>query len=252
MRTTNHLKFAFYCGACNEGFHSREEREEHKDAAHRTYYADLNQALSVPTEKRVAPRVRVSDAAPSRVHTGASERTTRQAPGSGGAGPSEKQQAFIAKLRQERGIDDTEMPRTKKSASALIDNLLAMPKAERTRSSHQGERKATVNLPDVPAGYYAIDTKPGATNTVGFYRVDRPTKGKWEGYTFVKRIIGGHPEERVPFRQSADILQRIIDAGVEQAGLRYGQEIGRCCACNRELTNDESRALGIGPECAKK
>jgi hypothetical protein len=32
----------------------------------------------------------------------------------------------------------------------------------------------------------------------------------------------------------------------------YGHLTGHCCICNRELTNPESVARGIGPICADK
>jgi hypothetical protein len=167
-------------------------------------------------------------------------------------GPTEKQLAFIARLRAERDEDDTALPSTKKAASDEINRLMALPKPSKKKLEAQPASKPKEKLPDVPAGYYAIDNTDSATNSIGFYRVDRPTKGKWEGFTFVKRVVGGRVDERVPRGQTADILQRIIKAGIDQAGFRYGQEIGQCCACNHTLTNDESRAKGIGPECANK
>ena len=37
-----------------------------------------------------------------------------------------------------------------------------------------------------------------------------------------------------------------------QAAMKYGKLSGRCCSCGRELTNDGSIELGIGPICAEK
>ena len=37
-----------------------------------------------------------------------------------------------------------------------------------------------------------------------------------------------------------------------EAGVAYAKESGNCFRCNRKLTNPESIASGIGPECAKK
>ena len=49
-------------------------------------------------------------------------------------------------------------------------------------------------------------------------------------------------------RQARDmILQDIAKHGVEESMLLYGMLIGKCGHCGRTLTNDESRALGIGP-----
>ena len=49
-----------------------------------------------------------------------------------------------------------------------------------------------------------------------------------------------------------NILARIAAVGAEAASARYGHEIGECGICGRQLTNDESRARGIGPVCAAK
>lgn len=103
----------------------------------------------------------------------------------------------------------------------------------------------------VPAGRYAIDTRLGAINETAFYRVDRPTEGRWAGRVFVKLITGGD-EHRLSWRDTTIVLQRIADAGAQGASLRYGQEIGECGVCGRQLTNDESRAAGIGPVCRDK
>jgi hypothetical protein len=34
-------------------------------------------------------------------------------------------------------------------------------------------------------------------------------------------------------------------------GLKYAQELGRCCICGKTLTDERSRHYGIGPECEK-
>ena len=108
-------------------------------------------------------------------------------------------------------------------------------------------RPARPSLPDVPAGLYAI-VDPTGRNDLRFYRVDRPTEGRWAGYTFLKAVVGGHPDERVAREAVAGILAAI--AADPEAGPRYGREIGRCYRCNRHLTDEVSRAAGIGPDCA--
>lgn len=152
-----------------------------------------------------------------------------------------KQKNFIAKLVAERGgqmpvdIDTYSV----KTASAYITALLAK----------KPEGKATApkaKLPEVPEGHYAVESLTGH-NDLDFFRVDRPTEGKWAGYTFVKRVIGGRPDSRVPRSQIAAVLTAI--AADPEANVRYGREIGRCYRCNRHLTDETSRSLGIGPDC---
>jgi len=106
-------------------------------------------------------------------------------------------------------------------------------------------------LPDVPAGHYAIPAFTG-DNDLGFFRVKRPVAGKWAGRTFVNQVVGGHPDAPVRRTQARAVLEAIVAAGIAEAGLRYGTELGQCCRCNRHLTDETSRTLGIGPECRKE
>jgi Family of unknown function (DUF6011) len=48
------------------------------------------------------------------------------------------------------------------------------------------------------------------------------------------------------------MLAKIVMDGAEQASKRYGRELGNCGRCGRTLTDDASRAAGIGPVCASK
>lgn len=121
-------------------------------------------------------------------------------------------------------------------------------RAEVRRAARQATAP-TEPLPEVREGHYAVASVTG-NNDLDFFRVDRPTEGRWAGRTFVKRVIGGHPEYAVRGEDARRVLERI--AADPEAGQRYGQEIGRCCACNRRLTDEASRAAGIGPDCASR
>ena len=103
----------------------------------------------------------------------------------------------------------------------------------------------------VPAGRYAVATEDGATNALAFYKVDRPTEGRWAGYVFVKLMLSDE-EQRMSRAAGDAILRKIAAVGAEAASAAYGQHIGECGVCGRTLTNDESRAYGIGPDCRKK
>lgn len=102
-----------------------------------------------------------------------------------------------------------------------------------------------------PPGVMRSTLSTGAVNELAFYKVDRPTEGRWAGYVFVKHIVGDD-EQRVSRAASASVLAKIVAAGPEAASARYGHEIGECGICGRQLTNDESRARGIGPICVQK
>lgn len=136
----------------------------------------------------------------------------------------------------------------KSTASALIDWLKEQPK----KSSPNGyDVTASAAYPDVPAGHYAITSLTG-NNDLDFFRVDRPKDGRYGGRTFVKRVIGGHPDVPVRGMDARRALQAILREGVEQAAQRYGREVGRCFRCNRHLTDETSRQLGIGPDCRNR
>lgn len=87
--------------------------------------------------------------------------------------------------------------------------------------------------------------------TLHFFEASVPTKGKWEGSIFLSeqasddfyRVRGWDRELAILTALGADVV-----AAVE----RYGREITVCGICGRTLTDEESRARGIGPVCADK
>lgn len=148
------------------------------------------------------------------------------------------------KQRMIEVLTETGAPLTKAGASVLIEGLLTLPKLEGRTAPETGVPSAEV----VPEGHYAL--RDPEADTISFFKVDRPTEGTWAGRVFVKRIVG--PEEvRISRALQTEILDRIaVDA--RAASVLYGHEIGRCGICNRRLTNENSRAAGIGPICASK
>lgn len=133
---------------------------------------------------------------------------------------------------------------SKKQASSSIEYLLrSCPKKDVNVSGR------TADLPDVPAGRYAV---PGDDGELKFYHVDRPGSGQWAGWTFLKIRAGDelHPIKGMPTVRV--ILEKIITAGPDKAAIQYGQSIRQCCACGRGLTRRISRAMGIGPICNER
>jgi hypothetical protein len=97
-------------------------------------------------------------------------------------------------------------------------------------------------------GYYALWNPE--TSSVDFYRVERPKSGKHAGRTFVKRQAGDN-FDRMEWAEYSVVLDKIAQ-DPQTAGKRYGQQIGRCYRCHRTLTDERSRQMGIGPDCAQK
>lgn len=108
-------------------------------------------------------------------------------------------------------------------------------------------------LPEVASGRYAVEVPGGYPEhtTLKFFKVDRPTEGRWAGYTFLNIQAGDELFAIKNFQMKLEVL-RLIAADPKAAMLRYGKEIGSCGHCGRTLTNQESRDLGIGPVCAGK
>lgn len=96
----------------------------------------------------------------------------------------------------------------------------------------------------VPPGRYAVYRN----EILGFFKVDRPTEGRWVGHTFVSQVVSDK-EYRLNRAQARYVLNLIAE-DPREAMIRYGREIGSCGHCGRTLTNATSRAAGIGPVCA--
>lgn len=98
-----------------------------------------------------------------------------------------------------------------------------------------------------PQGRYAI-LDDGVTK---FYKVDVPTEGKWTGYVFVK-VQASDDFHNIRGREAREHIVNEIAKDPEAAMLLYGRELGKCGHCGRTLTDEDSRARGIGPICAGK
>ncbi len=100
----------------------------------------------------------------------------------------------------------------------------------------------------IAQGYYAV-VDP-ADQVLKFYQVRRPTQGKWTGYVFISQVSG---DNKLPMRDPRE-RERIfteIQKDVTEALKRFGQAIGQCGHCRKQLTDQVSRQFGIGPVCRK-
>jgi hypothetical protein len=113
-----------------------------------------------------------------------------------------------------------------------------------------------------PEGRYAVLARQGGPNDMivrgteeglitKFYKVDAPLEGRWAGYVFLK-VQASDDLHDIRSRDHVEgVINSIIAQGWKECLLRYGREIGRCGHCGRTLTNEESRAYGIGPVCRR-
>jgi len=117
-----------------------------------------------------------------------------------------------------------------------------------------------IDLSVLPHGtrFYAVTNDGGTTS---FFRIDNlaEQKGAWAGWLFVKHIVGGSQSldgERIGKQRPngtydgrwPKLLERVV-ADPKEAMSRFGREIGRCAICTKVLTDETSRAFGIGPIC---
>jgi hypothetical protein len=93
-------------------------------------------------------------------------------------------------------------------------------------------------------GYFAIRHM----HATKFYRVTRPLDGKWAGRVFVDAQAS---DDYHAVRSPAGLRVALAGILADPAGaaLLYAGELGRCSRCARTLTDEESRAAGMGPDC---
>jgi hypothetical protein len=91
----------------------------------------------------------------------------------------------------------------------------------------------------------AVPDTSGA-NDLLFYRLARRDRST------LYRVLGGRDDTAVSPAQAVESLRAMLDLDLPAAAVLYGREIGVCCLCQRTLTDEASRAAGIGPDCAKR
>lgn len=122
--------------------------------------------------------------------------------------------------------------------------------AEKAPASSTG-----LDLSDLPAGLYGVPN--GETRLK--VRVNRPTSGKWEGFTFVDDGAEYGSQQKYGMQKPGgtyngkiqEQLQAIL-ADVPAAQKAYADLTGNCYRCNRKLEDETSVELGTGPICRTK
>jgi len=97
--------------------------------------------------------------------------------------------------------------------------------------------------PEVPEGRYAVLTDDGH---LAFYRVRVADTG------FISVELQVSDEHQPLAWKTAVAVLRKIEVDPKAAAIRYGQELGVCGVCGRTLTDEASRAAGIGPVCSSR
>jgi Family of unknown function (DUF6011) len=104
---------------------------------------------------------------------------------------------------------------------------------------------------DIPEpGYYSVTIPVPSENNEMLVRFYRVTKRRNSDYKTFSRMSSDRPIAIDPIE--AKLAAAVINAAPQLAMSAYGKLIGHCGCCGRALTDEESRARGIGPECIKK
>ena len=105
---------------------------------------------------------------------------------------------------------------------------------------------------DLPDGWYAVPAVAG-DNDLSFLRV-ATNKGFYDpsrkGQRYVRQVLGGGTEVKPRLDWVLAALTAVATAGPEASAALFGQKIGRCGWCGKDLTRKYSRGMGYGPDCA--
>lgn len=162
---------------------------------------------------------------------------------------SDRQRSYLADLIRTRGdelhraldLDDVD----RIAASTLIDELKSRPAVVPLRTlDARPAAPAPEPLPTVADGRYAIELD----GAVRFFRLNTHAAS---GRQYLDSQASDDFHSITTYATKLRVLTAIAAEPVD-AMRRYGVELGRCGSCGRTLTDETSRAFGIGPDCRAK
>lgn len=160
---------------------------------------------------------------------------------------TEKQVAFIAKLREERGLPELDFTGSKKQASEEISRLLALPKVSVVIEKAHEDVKQVYR--EITEGIWKADNADG---TDDIYKVYYTVHGA--NVLAVKRLT--RREGKKGSFKYLGAARRFLPGNAVKMTLEeaaaFGKLYGFCIRCGRTLTDEGSIAAGIGPICAGK
>lgn len=130
--------------------------------------------------------------------------------------------------------------RSKAPSAAMMEAVAPGASGDEFRAA----QSVVKTRPEVADGRYAVEHE-------GVLKFFKLKNGRKAGFVFldVQASDDWHPI-RNPKR--IDEILALIAADELTAARRYGQELGKCSRCGRTLTDETSRAYGIGPDCRSK
>lgn len=163
---------------------------------------------------------------------------------------SEAQKSYLLDLQDQRILPAEYVVHTRNAVDKMerdeVSSLITMLKS----FPHKDGKQQVRTDYSMPEGRYALEVN-GET---WFFQVDKPTKGRWAGYTFIKRLIGSPGSYRklpmTPPERSKYLSK--IDVDPKAAAVLFGQKSKTCFRCHSPLTDPDSLARSMGPICAGK
>lgn len=179
---------------------------------------------------------------------------------------TERQVAFINSLASERVVPAGLAESLKRGAqffsradaSNVIETLLAQPRAERVSFADSPERaEARELLEALPKSKYAVP----AFHLVGAL-ADYKLEGdllfleirEYRGVRYLRRLtgsVGDFTRSRLSVRDALAVL-RVLSGGAREYIRLFGEHFTCCGKCGAPLTDPESRARYLGPDCARQ
>lgn len=142
---------------------------------------------------------------------------------------------------------------TEKQEAAAI-RMMEKHKAREAEKAKEPQAPG-IDLTELPKGRYGV---PGGDTRLKVL-VNKPEKGKWDGYIFVSDAAEYGSRTNFGMQKPGDLYRGKIQEELKKimadpfaASVEYGKLTGTCGVCGRVLEDEESVAAGIGPVCAKK
>lgn len=165
--------------------------------------------------------------------------------------PSDGQIRYVLGLQEERNLPDDYKVKDRPMLEAMekdeVSGVINLLKTFSLKPGASSGRKQYT----MPEGRYALQDNDAKWS---FFQVDKPDKGRWAGYTFIKRLIGApgqYRKETVQATVRYSILDR-IERDPKKAMVDYGLQSGVCGRCASPLTDPDSLTRGLGPVCRNK
>jgi hypothetical protein len=127
------------------------------------------------------------------------------------------------------------------TASAWITKLIDKAGALRVEAARKAPATPAAKVAD---GRYAVEED-------GVLRFFKVKNGRRPGFVFLD-IQASDEWRKISSVTRIRKIMALIAQDPHAAMIRYGHELGECGRCGKVLTDEASRAAGIGPVCASK